>query len=413
MIVCIGKWNEKLINQHQNFIIMNSKNQPINFVWRNLLLCLLIVFSWSCEKETQDLEIEAQNLAVKKNQVNAPFEFNGVVYDISATPDGSIMVGLNSGDSRSIQFIKNGEIKTIQEVEVNTDIQGIQAIGAGNAFFTTGGSDLAEDGELYRVSNGNVRMVADLGQFEHYNDPDAFEGIQWKDQLCEFDPPQYQAGPQNNPFKVTALNGKTALVADAAGNTVLEATTNGEIDWKVILTPPLDESGDFKILFEEEDLTCYVQPVATSVAVGQDEYFYVGELTGAIPDGIPTGLSRVWKIRKDANHVVCNEKVTSDDYELLINGLTSIIDLEVGPDGLLYVVEYDKGSWFASFLTDLIQGGRISAYDTDSGELIKEVSGLEFPSAITFDKKGNLWLLEKNVMAPTVRMLDPDEWEWL
>ncbi|AVR46382.1 hypothetical protein C7S20_14535 [Christiangramia fulva] len=393
---------------------MNAKKQPINYeVWRKFLLILLIVFAVSCQKETEDLSIDAQSLKAKKNQVNAPFEFTGVVYDISATPDGSIMVGVNSGTARSIQLIKKGEVRTMQEVQVNTDIQGIQAIGTGNAFFTTGGSDLAEDGELYRVSNGNVRMVADLGKFEKDNDPDAYEGIQWKDQECESDPPDFHAGAQNNPFKVTALDGKTALVADAAGNTVLQATTTGEIDWKVLLTPPLNESGDFKILSENEDLTCYVQPVATSVAVGQDEYFYVGELTGAIPDGFPTGLSRVWKIRKDATHVVCNEKVTSNDYELLVNGLTSIIDLEVGPDGLLYVVEYDKGSWFASFLPDFIQGGRISAYNTESGELIKEVSGLEFPSAITFDKKGDLWLLEKNVMAPSVRMLDPDEWEWL
>lgn len=32
--------------------------------------------------------------------------------------------------------------------------------------------------------------------------------------------------------------------------------------------------------------------------------------------------------------------------------------------------------------------------------------GLEFPSAITFDKQGNLWLLENNTSNPTVRILN-------
>lgn len=395
---------------------MKTRKKLIDLNFRGLLsLCLLVVFGVACEKETNDLNLNVKDASVKKTLNAGPYEFQGAVaFDISATPDGSIMVGLNTENGRSIQLIKNGEIRTIHEVETNTNIQGIEAIGTGNAFFTTGGSNLAEDGELYRISNGKVRMVADLGEFEKDNDPDAFEGLQWKNQLCE-EEGIFSAGPQNNPFKVTTLDGGTALIGDAAGNTILQATTTGHIDWKAILTPPLNENGEFMVLFEHDGLTCYVQPVATSVTVGPDGYVYVGELTGAVPetdltpDGLPKELSRVWRFPADATNLVCSQVEGSEDCYLFLDGLTSVIDLEFGPDGLLYVVEFDENSW-AGLANPM--GGTVSAYNLD-GELIKKAEGLMLPSAITFDKKGNLWLLENNIIVPRVRILDPGEFTFV
>lgn len=347
--------------------------------------------------------------------MSGPYEFSAPVYDIAATPDGSLLVGLNDGESRSIQIIRNGKISTMTEIDAESNIQGIAAIGAGNAFVTTAGEDLAPYGELYRVSNGNARMVADLAAYERNNDPDAFAGIQWKNQLCEAID-GFSAGPQNNPFKVAALSGRTALVADAAGNTILSATTTGSIDWKAIFTPPVDENGDWIVRWTTQDETgemipCYVQPVPTSIAVGPDGYIYVGELTGAVAeeDGLPIGLSRVWKFPADANNIVCTEDTM--DCQVLINGLTSVIDLAIGPDRLLYVVEFDENSWISSFVPGLAAGGTISTYDLEGNFIEIVASGLSFPSAITFDKKGNLWLLENNNIAlpdkkPTVRMIN-------
>ncbi len=384
---------------------------------RSMQLCALVFISLgfiACEKEAEVFDVVTKSASQKMKNTGSggPFTFPAPVYDIASTPDGSILVGVNDGGSRSVQIIKNGKIKTMVEVDVTSDINGIAAIGAGNAFLTTMGTDLAVEGELYRVSNGTVRMVADLAAFERENDPDAFEGLQWKNQLCEAID-GFSAGPQNNPYKVVALSGQTALVADAAGNTLLSATTTGSIDWKAIFTPPVDENGDWMVRWEtenedEQTIPCYVQPVPTSVAVHED-YIYVGELTGALAEGLPIGLSRVWKIPADANNVTCSEDF--GPCEVLIDGLTSVIDVAIGPDGLLYVVEFDENSWFASFIPGLAAGGTISSYDLE-GNLVKVVeSGLSFPSAITFDNKGNLWLLENNYIAlpdrnPTVRMLD-------
>lgn len=341
------------------------------------------------------------------------YEFESPVYDIAAAPDGSILVGENGGDAFTVKEIRRGEVGLVAEIDAPTAINGLATIGRGNFFLTTMGSDLAQDGELWRVSRGSVREVADLAAFELDNDPDAFAGPQWKDQACEAID-GFSAGPQNNPFHLTALSGGTALVADAAGNTLLSATTSGAIDWLALFTPPVDTDGDWLIRWfagENEDIPCYVQPVPTSVAIGPDGDYFVGELTGATEGlTLPIGLSRVWRIQAGANNVVCSQTDPAPDCELLIDGLTSVIDLAFGPDGLLYVVEYDANSWIAAFVPVLVAGGNISAYDPDTGALVRVVaSELDFPSAITFDEWGNLWLLENDDIAgvtPTVRQLD-------
>lgn len=339
------------------------------------------------------------------------YEFPAPVFDIDAAPDGSILVGVNDG-GRTIQAINGGEVSTLMEFESATAIQGVSSIGRGNAFITTAGSDLAQDGELYRGAPGKVRMVADLASFEVDNDIDAFAGPQWKDQACEAID-GFSAGPQNNPYHVTTRSGGTALVADAAGNTVLSAKTNGQIDWLAVFTPPIDDdSDDYLIRWfagDEEDIPCYVQPVPTAVAIAPDGDLYVGELTGALAEGegLPVGMSRVWRIDSGASHVVCSEKAedATSGCELFADGFTSIIDVTFGPDGRLYVAEYDEMSWIAAFVPGLPGGGTINACDL-GGTCEEVATGLEFASAITFDKWGNLWVLENNIFGPTVRMLD-------
>ncbi|HUG08001.1 MAG TPA: ScyD/ScyE family protein [Acidimicrobiia bacterium] len=359
------------------------------------------------------------------------YEFESPVYDIAAAPDGSILVGENGGEAFTVKEIRKGEIGLVAEIDAETPIQGLSAIGRANFFLTTSGTDLAQNGELWRVSRGVAREVADLAAFERNNDPDAFEGPMWKDQRCEFID-GFSTGPQNNPFHVTTLSGSTVLVADAAGNTLLSAKTNGAIDWVAVFTPPTDGNGEWLIRFHQdmvdedtpivgEPIPCYVQPVPTSVAIGPDGDLYVGELMGTLAfqeeEGLssllPIGLSRVWKIDAGASHVVCSERPehATGGCELFADGFTSIIDLEFGPDGKLYVVEYDEASWLAPFLSIAAEGGTIHACDLGANcEVV--ASELEFPSAITFDKRGNLWLLENNdtraIMGnpPTVRVLD-------
>lgn len=339
-------------------------------------------------------------------------QFTAPVFDIDAAPDGSILVA----EGATIKAIgRNGTIREVAEVPISEPsrcafefvgcINGVETVGRGSLFATSGGLEGAVGAGLWHVSHGGARLVADIAAFEIEHDPDAFEGPQWKDRQCEaltgF------VGPESNPYHLEMLSGSEALIGDAAGNTLLSAKTNGNVDWVALFTPPVADGSssldpeDWVPLFTAPDGTeCYVQPVPTSVAVGPDGAYYVGELIGATAD--PTeapGLARVWRVDPGARNVVC----PSDACQVVVSGLTSVIDLEFAPDGSLYVVEFDQNGWLAA-LTGSGAGGAIKSCDLGTGSCEVIASGLVLPGAITFDKWGDLWVLE-NPFAPSVYRL--------
>ncbi|MGI8658420.1 MAG: ScyD/ScyE family protein [Candidatus Limnocylindria bacterium] len=339
------------------------------------------------------------------------YHFDAVVFDIAAAPGGGILVADAYGGT--IHEIRRGTSAPLASVPVPgtgdvfpSGVNGLAAIGRGNFFATTGGGDLAAGAKLWRVSPGEARMVADIEAYEAAHDPDAFVGPQWKDQRCEATG-GFSAGPQSNPYHPAALSGGEALVADAAGNTLLSARTDGRIEVVAIFTPPVAGGGastdpaDWMPLFQlDASTTCFVQPVPTSVAIGPDGAYYVGELTGATPDlADAPGLSRVWRIAPGARNVTC----PSAECEMVVSGLTSVIDVEFGPDGALYVVEWDAAGWLSALL-GAGAGGTVQRCDVGTGFCGVVAGGLALPGAIAFDAAGTAWLLE-NTFAPTVRTL--------
>lgn len=323
------------------------------------------------------------------------YHFDAPAFEIEATADGGILVA----EHNTIKEIRRGVVSTVAQVDSITSVQGLAATGRGSFFASTGALDLAEGAAVYHVSRGGVRMVADIEAFETAEDPDE---ASWKVSDCEplASDDMFTAGPQSNPYHIVGLTGSTALVADAAGNTLLATKANGEVELVATFTPPTDELGDFRILLEADGFDCYVQPVPTAVDVGPDRAYYVGELIGepAVP-----GWSRVWRIEPGARGVEC----PSADCVEVVSGLTSVIDVTFGPDGLLYVVEYDANGWLQALFGNAA-GGTIKACDVGTGDCEIVEDELVFPGAITFDKWGDLWLLESNIIAPVVRRVDLD-----
>lgn len=367
---------------------------------------------------------------------DALYTFSPPVFDIDATPDGSILVAetvspaIQPSPGVSITTVKeirrNGKGGVRDVVEISTvkgsPINGLESIGQGKFYATGGALDLAVGAAVFHASKGGARLVGDIEEFETVNDPDATVGPAWKNPACEASG-GFSAGPQSNPYHLARLSGGTVLVADAAGNTLLRVKMNGEVDLTAVFTPPTEDGSgsinpaDWIVLFAVPGLTCYVQPVPTSVAVGPDGSIYVGELTGVAPAnfaGLPApGLSRVWRIAPGAEDVVC----PSADCQVVLSGLTSVIDLALGPDGELYVLEYDENGWAIAIGAlggaPNPAGGTINRCDLTSGVCEPVAQGLVLPGAITFDKWGDLWLLENNigvptptVDAPTVRRLE-------
>lgn len=362
--------------------------------------------------------------------IDGPFHFDSPVYDIEAAPNGNILVaesvllGVAVPPPGATSTTTLWEIRTRGQsgkrdiADITTpqgvSISGLASTGSRSAYATRGGVDTGFGAALLHVTPGGTRMVADVQEFETRNDPDAFAIADWKDPACAA-AAGFTPGPQSNPYHLTPTTGNTVLVADAAGNTLLRVDRDGEVEVVALFTPPVasgeasDDPDDWlEFPFAAaEDGFCYVQPVPTSVALGPDGAIYVGELTGAGPGAL--GVSRVWRIEPGTENAVC----PSDECETVLSGLTAIIDIAFGPDGDLYVVEYDENGFLAAFPGPPgPDGGTVNRCDVEAGSCeIAEVDGetladLTFPTAITFDKGGDAWLLENNLASPTVRKLE-------
>lgn len=221
--------------------------------------------------------------------------------------------------------------------------------GVGAMHAVTGGPDSM----FVRIVDGDVTPVADLWAFEERVNPDG-------------------GAIDSNPFNVAALPHRRALVADAAANALLKVGPGGNVDWVATLPAQRVPTSNAKRIAgcpdvedPELEFVCELprkipaEAVATSVAVGPDGAYYVGELKG-FP--APKQRSRIWRIEPGSRHVRCG---SSPACTVVGRGFTSIVDLSFTPDGELLVVELDEQSWLAAEF-GLGTGGTVSRCDPSS-----------------------------------------------
>ncbi|GAA4085107.1 ScyD/ScyE family protein [Nocardioides kongjuensis] len=182
------------------------------------------------------------------------------------------------------------------------------------------------------------RVVADISAYQK-TDPDPWD--------------QEGFPADSNPFGVVALDDGTVLVSDAAGNDLLRVwPRTGKIRTVARLMPrtvPVpaglpDVPPEMGGPLPPAGTPIVSEPVATSVTVGADGYWYVGELRGfpATP-----GTSQVWRIKPGTKNATCDpEHPRKGACKRYADGFTSITDLAAGPKGI-YVLELSKKSWFA------------------------------------------------------------------
>jgi len=312
--------------------------------------------------------------------------FSGPLFGLTTAPNGDLLVA----DTGAGVAGPDGQPSQMPPLPGITDIS---AIGKGSLWVTRTGTDPASDtGQgLYRVSNGKVRLVADLFAFELANDPHPAAQL------------------ESNPYDVQSLDGEMALVADAAANDLLRVDNEGRVEVLAIFPNALASTANIKSLVGcpagPPDICALppaimAQPVPTSIAIGPDGWYYVGELKG-FP--APAGESRIWRVAPWASWADCG---ASDDCQVVFNGgFTSIIDLAFGPDNLLYVVELAEASWFAAEVLQIPTTGTINACDIDTLVCVEVRTGLVLPTAITFGKDGTLWSTEFAVIPPLARVV--------
>jgi hypothetical protein len=302
------------------------------------------------------------------------YPFVTPTFGLAAAPDGSLFVA-DAGSG--IVQLRKGQGSLVASLPGVTDIA---PIGRGSLFAITGGMEAPTDGHLYAVSRGSTRQLADLAGFEAAVNPDGGE-------------------IDSNAFAVAALTGGRALVADAGGNSLLVVDRNGVIDWVATLPDELVSTANAKALAGcpnpppdfafvcDLPATIPAQAVATSVVVGPDGAYYVGELKG-FPG--PVGESRIWRIEPGTRHAQCG---VSPACTVVADGFTSIVDLSSGPDGTIYVTEIDEASFLAVELGIGTVGGTVNACNPTTWVCTAIATGLPIPAATTVSKTGTVYTL--------------------
>ncbi len=310
--------------------------------------------------------------------------FSGPVFKLDSAPNGDIM----ATDAGAGVVVLDGE-----EVDTTLSLPGAQAvaaIGAKSAWVVTGGTDTeADTGQaLWRVTKGKARMVANLFALEEL-DPDG-------------------AGVDSNPYDVAALGGgDAALVIDAGGNSLHRISSDGHAE--LVATFPVEplSTDNFNAICSPlpfpDAPPCPIpapaipgQSVPTSVVVGPDGAYWVGELKG-FP--APTGQSGVWRIEAGATDVQCG---VDPECTKVLDGFTSIVDVTMGPDGMLYVSEFDEASWAAVEIFGNGVGGTLNACDPATGVCEVVATGVPEHTSVAFDKAGTAWVTVDALSNPQV-----------
>jgi hypothetical protein len=298
-----------------------------------------------------------------------------------STTSGSTLLVADAG-----RGVVNGDTGAL--VAALPGIDDIAVRSGGGLWATTGaGEDPEEDtGQgVWRISGSSATLVANLFEYEEKANP-------------------HPETVDSNPFDVADAGGGKALVADAGGNSILLVDDGNSVNSDVVsrvklvatLPDQLVSTANAKSLFGcpagPPDI-CGLPPmipaqaVATSIAIGPDGAYYVGELKG-FP--APIGESRVWRIEPGSRNVRCGE---SKKCTLVLDGFTSIIDLVFGPDGRLNVAQIDDASWFAMELEQGV-GGSVRACNLATDDVASECDVLAdgVPMLTTIAYRGSaLW----------------------
>ena len=262
---------------------------------------------------------------------------DGTVY-VSQAFAGAL-TALDRKGARTIASAQDGEIA------------GVDARGKGTLVYTTSNAQetvSATFAQLVRLlPNGKSRVLADLLAFENAANPDqvnsyGFEGLTPE---CEATlPPNAELVPytgiqESHPYAVAIVPGGY-VVADAAANDLVKVSANGRVSALTVF-PALPSVVTAEQASEVGLDPCVVgatyrsEPVPTDVELGPDGMLYVSLLAGGIAPG-----------------AVYRVDPRSGDRTLLASGFIGATDLAVSPSGRIFVAEL-----FADRVSEVVSGG--------------------------------------------------------
>lgn len=191
---------------------------------------------------------------------------------------------------------------------------------------------------IYKVnSDGTTTLVADIGKFNIDNPIDDVKNHVQQD---------IEVG--GNPYAMTVRDGKF-LVTDGNQNQVMQITTSGSIT----------RLAEF-----------HGHPVLTGIATGSSGPLYVTSL-GAFPFSPSDG--NVYQVGYPSGNIT-----------KIAGGYSSMTDVEIGPGGQLYALNFGDASSDPSGPPWSFGSGKIFKVNAATGTLTPIVNGFTFTTAIVF-----------------------------
>jgi len=207
------------------------------------------------------------------------------------------------------------------------------------------------------LASGEVRLVANLGEYEVENNPDG----------TDVNPNLYGLGITDD---------GTIYVADAGGNTIyaVDAAT-GDFSLFAVVPNLTDLTGATPTAEEAAMQPGPRQPVPTGVAIDAGGYINISL------------LSEGW------NGPSILAYAPDGTYTEGVSGLSMIVDIALGPDGLLYASQLT-----ADFSGEMPAPGNVLRINAD-GSIEPVVEGLMLPHGIAFDADGNLFVSVNSIIS--------------
>ena len=191
----------------------------------------------------------------------------------------------------------------------------------------------------------------------------------------------------SNPYGVLALAGRQ-VVADAGANALNEVAADGSVRTLAVFPDRMVLAPPFLGLPPGTEIP--MDAVPTSVAVGPDGSYYVGQLTG-FP--FPAGGANVYRVPAQGG-----------TPEVYAGGFTAIVDVAFGPDGSLYVLEIAKNGLLDAFIAGDWAGALIRVAP-DGARTELSAGALFAPGGVAVRSDGALYVTNNSIFSGAGQVL--------
>jgi hypothetical protein len=265
-------------------------------------------------------------------------------------------------------------------------VAGVEATTNGKVIFTVSGVDGGSFVGLVqeRRRNGEIRTLGDVAHHEETVNPDQVNEYGFLDlsDECAAQVPEeiggypYSGGINSNAYALDKLRNGDVVVADSGANALLRIDRRGNVSTLAVLPPqgfviPPEAIEPLGLPECVADHEYFFEPVPTDVELGPDGMLYVTLLPGGPEDASAGARGKVMRVDPQTGAM-----------EEVAGGFLGAVDLAVAPDGTIYVAEL-----FAGRVSRVVRSGHVPVVELHEPGAVEFARGALFVAhhSLSFD----------------------------